>query len=308
MSIAGAGAAAAAGIGAVGGAINFMSNIRSATLPRAGEVVGDLMSVYAVYTDSTINDWRVRMTLPTWPSFRGSPVLKPLKDAGGMIFPYTPQIQLNSSATYTAMTPVHSNFKFNAYQHSDPGTIQITAPMNVEDSTQALYWIAALHYFRSMTKMFSGNDPKAGNPPPIVQLSGYGSYVFNNVPVVVTSFSTNLNAECDYIPVETNTSIAGAVNSFAGGVGSVAGAVGSAFGVSKVTDQLTNITDGIEKVATMANALGIGGSMSSGLAYVPTKSQFSVTLMPMYSRTSARKFSLDNFVAGGYLNNSFGYI
>lgn len=308
MSIAGAGAAAAAGIGAVGGAINFMSNIRSATLPRAGEVVGDLMSVYAVYTDSTINDWRVRMTLPTWPSFRGSPVLKPLKDAGGMIFPYTPQIQLNSSATYSAMTPVHSNFKFNAYQHSDPGTIQITAPMNVEDSTQALYWIAALHYFRSMTKMFSGNDPKAGNPPPIVQLSGYGSYVFNNVPVVVTSFSTNLNAECDYIPVETNTSIAGAVNSFAGGVGSVAGAVGSAFGVSKVTDQLTNITDGIEKVATMANALGIGGSMSSGLAYVPTKSQFSVTLMPMYSRTSARKFSLDNFVAGGYLNNSFGYI
>jgi hypothetical protein len=308
MSIAGAGAAVAAGVGAVGGAVNFMSNIRSATLPRAGEVAGDLMSVYAVYKDSTIDDWRVRMTLPTWPSFRGSSVLKPLKDAGGMIFPYTPQITLGSSATYSAMTPVHSNFKFNTYQHSDPGTISIVAPMNVEDADQALYWIAALHYFRAMTKMFSGNDPKAGNPPPIVHLNGYGSYVFNNIPVVVTSFSTALNAECDYIPVKTNTSIAGAVNSFAGGVGAIAGAVGSAFGVSKVTDQITNITDGVSTVATMANSLGLGGSMNGGIAHVPTKSSFTVNLTPMYSRTSARKFSLDNFVAGGYLNNSFGYI
>jgi len=308
MSIAGAGAAVAAGVGAVGGAVNFMSNIRSATLPRAGEVAGDLMSVYAVYKDSTIDDWRVRMTLPTWPSFRGSSVLKPLKDAGGMIFPYTPQITLGSSATYTSMTPVHSNFKFNTYQHSDPGTISIVAPMNVEDADQALYWIAALHYFRAMTKMFSGNDPKAGNPPPIVHLNGYGSYVFNNIPVVVSSFTTALSAECDYIPVKTNTSIAGAVNSFAGGVGAIAGAVGSAFGVSKVTDQITNITDGVSTVATMANSLGLGGSMNGGIAHVPTKSSFTVNLTPMYSRTSARKFSLDNFVAGGYLNNSFGYI
>jgi hypothetical protein len=308
MSIAGAGAAAAAGIGAAGNAVNFLSNIRSATLPRAGEIAGDLMSVYAVYTDSTINDWRVRMTLPTWPSFRGSPVLKPLKDAGGMIFPYTPTVQINSTANYSAMTPIHSNFKFNTYQHSDPGTITITAPMNVEDSTQALYWIGALHYFRSMTKMFSGNDPKAGNPPPIVQLSGYGSYVLNNIPVVVSAFGTSLTPECDYIPVNTNTSIAGAVNAIAGGIGSIAGSVGSAFGVSKVTDKLTNITDGIETVATMANSMGLGMSMSGGIAHVPTKSTFTITLIPMYSRTSARKFSLDNFVAGGYLNNNFGYI
>lgn len=308
MSLAGLGAAAGAGIGAAGGAINFMSNIRSATLPRAGEIAGDLMSAYAVYTDSNIDDWRVRMTLPTWPSFRGSPVLKPLKDVGGMIFPYTPQITISSSATYSKIAPIHSNFQFNAYQHSDPGTIQITAPMNVEDTDQALYWIAALHYFRSMTKMFSGNDPKAGNPPPIVQLNGYGSYVFNNVPVVVSNFQTTLNAECDYIPVNTSTSIAGAVNVIAGGVGSIAGAIGGSFGLGKVTDTLTSITNGVETVATMANALGLGGSTSGGVAHVPTKSTFTVTLTPMYSRTSARKFSLDNFVAGGYLKNSFGYI
>jgi hypothetical protein len=308
MSFSGLGAAAGAGIGALSNAGNFLSMTRSATLPRAGEVAGDLMSVYAVVQDMFVDDWRVRLTLPTWPSFRGSTVLKPLKDAGGMIFPYTPQISLSANATYTSMQPIHSNFKFQAYQHSDPGTITITAPMNVEDTTQALYWIAALHYFRSVTKMFSGNDPKAGNPPPIVMLNGYGSYVFNNVPVVITSFSTSLTAECDYIPVQTTTSLAGAIASMAGGVGAAASAIGGSFGLGKITEQITDIADTVGEVASMANSMGIGMSMSGGTAYVPTKSSFTVVLTPTYSRTSARKFGLDNFVAGGYLKNSFGYL
>jgi hypothetical protein len=307
-TMAGAGAAASAGAKAAGGVVNFFSNIRSASLPKAGEVAGDVMSVMAVFDDYTLDDWRVRLSLPTWPSFTGSAVLKPLADAGGMIFPYTPQISMHSAAQYTALHPIHSNYKFNAYQHSDPGTITIIAPMNVEDANQALYWIAALHYFRSVTKMFSGNDPKAGNPPPVVKLNAYGSYVFNNVPVVITSFQTSLDATCDYIPVSTHTSIAGMVNAVAGGIGDVAGAVGGAFGIQKVTNTITDITDGVSKVATLANSLGIGGSMGGGLAHVPTKSSFTIQLTPMYSRTSSRKFSLDNFVAGAYLNGTVGYI
>lgn len=303
-----AGAAATAGVTAAGGALNFFSNLRSASLPRAGEVAGDLMSVESVFEDYTVDDWRVRLSLPTWPSFRESPVLKPLKDAGGMIFPYTPQISIHANASYTPLQPVHANYKFNAYQHSDPGQITIQAPMNVEDPDQALYWIAALHYFRAVTKMFSGNDPKAGNPPPIVKLNAYGSYVFNNVPVAISGFQTSLDASCDYIPVSTHTSIAGMVNAVAGGIGDIAGAVGGAFGMQKVTNTITDITDGVSKVATLANSMGKGGITGGGLAYVPTKSSFQVTLIPMYSRTSARKFSLDNFVSGSYLNGSVGYV
>jgi hypothetical protein len=300
--------AASAGASAIGGALSFASDSRSMTLPRLGEVTGDVLSAYAMFKDISIDDWRVRLTLPTWPSFRGSAVLKPLKDAGGMIFPYTPTISIQSNAAYTPLQPIHANYKFNAYQHSDPGTITIVAPMNVEDPDQALYWIAALHYFRSITKMFSGNDPKAGNPPPIVQLNAYGSYIFNNVPVVVTGFQTSLDATCDYIPVSTHTSVAGMVNSIASGAGQLAGAVGGAFGLQKVTDTITDITDGISMAATLANSMGLGFSKGGGLAHVPTKSQFTVTLTPMYSRTSARKFSLDNFVSGSYLKNGVGYI
>ena len=242
----------------------------------------------------------MRLSLPTWPSFRGSAVLKPLDKVGGMIFPYTPTINILSTANYQKMSPIHSNYAFQTYQHSEPGEISITAPMNVEDKDQGLYWIAAMHYFRSVTKMFSGWDPKAGNPPPIVMLNGYGSYVFNNVPVVVKSFSTSLTAECDYIPVQTKTSIAGIVGNIAGGVGGIAGALG--FGGA------SDLAEEIEKAATLANAVGAGFSTDGDIAYVPTKSTFQITLATAYSRTSARKFSLDNFVAGGYLNNYFGYV
>jgi len=41
---------------------------------------------------------------------------------------------------------------------------------------------------------------------------------------------------------------------------------------------------------------------------VPTKSSFGITLQPVYSRDSIRKFSLDMFVTGGYLNSGVGYI
>jgi len=300
MSISGLGAAAGAGIGAAGNALEFLSGRRSFSLPRAGEVAGDLMSAVAVIEDMMIDDWRVRLSLPTWPSFRGSPVLKPLHDAGGMIFPYTPTINIASSASYQKMSPLHSNFAFQTYQHSEPGEISITAPMNVEDEAQALYWIAALHYFRSVTKMFSGYDPKAGNPPPVVMLNGYGSYVFNNVPVIVKSFGTSLTAECDYIPVKTDTSMMGVIGAIAGAAGAVGGALGF--------DALTDVADAVSSVATLANSLGVGGTSSGGIAHVPTRSTFSVTVVPAYSRTSARKFSLDNFVAGAYLNNSFGYV
>jgi hypothetical protein len=300
MGLASIGAAVTAGIGTAGNALDYISGRRALTLPRAGELIGDVLSEVAMVEDAFIDDWRVRLSLPTWPSFRGSPVLQPLADAGGLIFPYTPSISISSSANYQKMNPIHSNFAFQTFQHSEPGEITINAPMNVEDQEQGLYWIAALHYCRSVTKMFSGYDPKAGNPPPIVMLNGYGSYVFNNVPVVVKSFSTQLTAECDYIPVNTNTSLAGVVGSIASGVGSIA----SAFGASGVSD----IADEVEKVATLANAVGAGISVDGGIAYVPTKSSFTITVCPAYSRTSARKFSLDNFVAGAYLNNYFGYV
>jgi len=288
-----------------------VSAIRAVNLPAAGEAIGDITSAIASFGgDANANDWRVRLSLPTWTSFRNSPVLKPLKESGGLIFPYTPQISVRSSAKYGQDQIVHSNFTFQSFRNSDPGSIEITAPMNVEDSSQALYWIAAVHYLRSASKMFSGNDPKAGNPPPVVLLNGYGNYVFKNVPVVITSFNLQLPQDSDYISTDVVGSAAGAVAGVADSIGGLADTLGETLGggIPGITSTISNIAGGVSQVAGLLGAFGIGGSTSGGRAYVPAKSQFTISLMPMYSRSSARKFSLDRFVTGGYLNGGFGYI
>lgn len=315
-------------VGAATGAINVGSNlasalsgpfnspgdvasaIRSIDLPAAGEAVGDILSAVASFGgDANSNDWRVRLSLANWTSFKSSPVLQPLKDAGGLIFPYTPEINIVSGAKYTSVPTTHTNYTFQAFQNSDPGEITISAPMNVEDATQGLYWIAAVHYLRSLTKMFTGSDPKAGNPPPIVFLNGYGNYVFKNVPVVVTSFSTTLSKECDYIGVNVVGSAAGQIQGVADSVSGIAGALGGAIpDLGGITSTVSNLAGGIGNVAGLLGSFGIGGTTSGGVSHVPTKSSFTVKLRPIYSRNSARNFSLDRFVQGGYLNNSFGYI
>ena len=294
----------------VASADTFSTALRTMNIPLMGEAVGDIMGAFASFEgDQYPNDWRVRLSISNWTSFRSSPVLKPLIDAGGLIFPYTPTINISSNSTYTGITTTHTNYTHQAFARSDPGEIKISAPMYVEDAGQALYWIAAVHYLRSLTKMFSGNDMKAGNPPPIVQLNGYGNYVFKNVPVVVKNFSVQLDNKVDYIGVEVVGSMAGQLEGLTDSISGVSNALGSSFSVlSPVTNVVSGLSNTAGQVAGVMGAFGVGGTVSGGVTHVPTQSELSVTLQPVYSRNSSRKFSLDRFVTGGYLDNPIGYI
>ena len=295
-----------------GGAQGIASAIRSIDLPSAGEAIGDIESAIASFSGegaASANDWRVRLSLSSWSSFRSSVVLKPLKDAGGLIFPYTPTIKIASAASYRQIEAVHTNYGFQAYRGSDPGSITITAPMYVEDPEQGLYWIAMVHYLRSLTKMFSGADPKAGNPPPVIMLNGYGNYVFKNVPVVVKSMSVSLNNECDYIGVAVFGSAAGELQGLTDSIGGLSDTVGDTIGgLGGVVGAVGSIAGGVGQVAGLLGTFGIGSPVSGGVTHVPTKSSFTIELMPVYSRDSVRKFSLDRFVTGGYLTSPTGYI
>lgn len=297
-------------LSAVDSASGVGGALRALNLPAGGEAIGDLVSAITAFQgDPFANDWRVRLSLPNWTSFRSSPVLKPLRDAGGLVFPYTPRISIKGAARYSPESIVHSNYPVNAYKASDPGTIEITATMAVEDSAQALYWIAAVHYLRAASKMFTGFDPKAGNPPPIVNLNGYGNYVFKNVPVAIQNFSCVLPADTDYIHCNVVGSAAGNIAGTADAVAGLADTLGGAIpGIAPAASTFSTIAGGVGQVAGLLGSFGVGGTVSGGKAYVPTKSEFSVTLVPMYSRVSMRKFSLDRFVTGSYLNSSFGYI
>lgn len=286
------------------------SAIRSLNIPAGAEAVGDLLSAVSSFGGAGNSaDWRVRLSLANWSSFKTSPVLAPLAQAGGLIFPYTPTIAISSAATYSPTNTTHTNYSFHAYRNSDPGSIKITAPMLVEDATQALYWIAIVHYLRSLTKMFTGTDIKAGNPPAIIYLNGYGNYVFKNIPVVVTQMSVNLDGMCDYIGCNVSGSMASEVANIADQLGGLADSIGGAVSdLSGLASSASGVLGGIGQIAGTLGAFGIGGSIGGGTAHVPTKSSFEITLQPMYSRNSVRNFSLDRFVTGGYMNNNTGYL
>jgi len=149
------------------------------------------------------NDWRVKIHLPSGAAgFDSSPIFDPLRETGNaMVFPTTPTVNIIHSANYNALQPVHTNYPFQVYQSSQVEDITITADFPVENERDGRYWIAAVHFLRSITKMYYGQSSNKGAPPPLVQLSGYGDFVFNRVPCVVKLFTVDLQRDVDYIQV-----------------------------------------------------------------------------------------------------------
>jgi hypothetical protein len=68
-----------------------------------------------------------------------------------------------------------------------------------QDTGEANYLLAVITFFKSVTKMFYGQDAERGAPPPLVYLSGLGEYQFNEHPCVVSQFNYNLPSDADYI-------------------------------------------------------------------------------------------------------------
>ena len=145
-------------------------------------------------------DWRVRISVPTILSTK-SEVLKPLIGTkNSLIFPFTPTVLVSNSANYSQVQPVHTNFPYNSYENSQVDAFTITGEFVNESTEDAKYFIAALHFLRSATKMFyGGDDATTGLPPVVCRLSGYGQYVLNDIPVVITNFTTDLPNDVDYI-------------------------------------------------------------------------------------------------------------
>jgi len=128
-----------------------------------------------------------------------SPLFEPLNQTGGVLFPYTPVIQVAHKASYDMMNLVHTNYTTPAYQHSSVDSISIQAQFTANYAAEAEYVIAMLHFFRTVTKMFYGQDQLAGTPPPVLFLDGYGPYTFDHIPIVITNFDYSLPNDVDYI-------------------------------------------------------------------------------------------------------------
>lgn len=165
--------------------------------------------VSGVWNPEETIDWRVKLSLPrsgAWKeSVRNSgnvDLLAPIEETDGMVWPYTPNIFITHSANYDKISPVHTNYPFPVYQSSQVEQMNITGEFTVENANEGLYWLAAMHFLRSVTKMSYGESSNPGSPPPVLKLNGYGDFVFRDVPVVVEQFNYQLAPDVDYIKVD----------------------------------------------------------------------------------------------------------
>jgi hypothetical protein len=219
-------------------------------------------------------DWRVKISLPTKGSGisygADNPLLSILGRTAGVVFPYTPSLTVTHTARYGEQALTHSNYKNYFYEGSDVSAINIVGDFPVQNKDDALYVLASIYFFRSVTKMFFGKDPKdlAGNPPPVVFLDGYGDYYFPHVSCVVTSFQHTLPADVDYMEV--------------------------AYTPGQMTAKYPP---------------GVAAGNNQKVARVPTMSQFNVTVQPIYSRNNiANNMSLSNFSQGALISGKGGFL
>ena len=179
------------------GALNdFLSLKRGANLPKEGELFQSSGEGIEVLPKNG-EDWRVRIACD-WSLFPNNPQFELLQKSAGVVFPILPDITFSTKANYTQLDPIHNNYPFQAYKNSQIDEIMINGTFIAEDETQAAYWIAMTTFFKTMTKMFFGQGANAGAPPPVCRLTGYGASVFDNIPVVVKSFSVDFSKDVNY--------------------------------------------------------------------------------------------------------------
>ena len=250
-------------------------------------------------------DWRVRLSLAPGATYLyNAPapgILQPLAVTDGVVFPYLPKIDTNYKAEYDTYNLTHSNYRGYFYKGSYTDAVNLTATFTAQDSSEADYLLAVIHFFKSITKMFYGQDPERGAPPPLVYLTGLGQYQFSAHPCLVNNFQLNLPNDVDYIRARSVN-----IN-----------------GTNMLTrrnkqDLPTNpISGAVQRLQNLFSSQRINkGAIDSRPApptlglnqptYVPTKMDISLTLYPIQSRQQvSREFSLKGYANGDLLKGGF---
>jgi len=255
-------------------------------------------------------DWRVRLRLAPNAYYlykNNSPgIMLPLQETDGVIFPYTPRIDMTYSADYNPTDLTHANYRAYFYRGSKVGEIVMNADFTAQDTKEADYLLATIHFFRSCTKMFYGQDTDRGAPPPLVFLSGLGDFQFNEHPCVISQFNYNLPSDVDYIRARGRQSTSAGVTQGGNGLmfrRTLTGSATASYSLASIFSRLTgaNLPQGGINYPPSPPNLGLNSP-----TYVPTKMTLSLTLLPMPTRSQvSQQFSLDAYANGNLLRGGF---
>jgi hypothetical protein len=174
---------------------NLLSMARGKNLPSGAELFKQEGAFVELQTGSE-DDWRVKLNC-NFGLFGDA--FPRLSETNGFVWPYLPSITVASKANYTQIDPIHNNQPFYAYKNSSVDDIQISGEFSVENELDAGYWVEGTTFLRTATKMFFGQGENVGNPPVVCNLTGYGARIFNNVPVIVKSFSVDFKDDVNYM-------------------------------------------------------------------------------------------------------------
>ena len=255
--------------------------------------------------NAATGDWRVRLQLANASDYLYNapdcgPLLWPLRDTDGVIFPYTPTIDTAYRANYSQYDLTHSNYRGYFYQNSYIDGINIKATFTAQDTVEANYVLACIHFFRSVTKMFYGQDAQRGTPPPMVFLSGLGDFQFNRHPCLVSQFNYNLPADVNYIRAQSTLSNGG--NQLAARTRQTT--LGNP--ISSTVQRLASLGQKIFPGAVTAPFAPQGSLAAGNPTYVPTKMEMSLVLLPVQTRSQvSQQFSLRGFANGNLLKGGF---
>lgn len=172
-----------------------------------------------------------------------SPLLQPLLNTNGFMFPYRPIIETGGNIQYGTQELVHSIQDFNYFIRNSSTNFGISGQFTCEDNDTAAYTFACIHFLRSISKMHFGGfgsssssaasnslasltsassalssltnssgtsssttsaDSLVGAPPEMLVLNAYGQYMFNNIPVILRSFSITFPDNVDYVKFSVN--------------------------------------------------------------------------------------------------------
>jgi hypothetical protein len=187
----------------------------SSAMSSTASVVSNLVSAIGGSTASTSSsdnvDFRVRIRAQTtaktsvYGPAGSSNILNILYDTNGMLFPYTPTISWSQAVEYDPLHFTHSNQDYYVYRNTPSTTIDVSGQFTLQNQREGEYMLACMHFLRTVSKMYFGqqNPQLAGLPPPVLLFSGYGNYMFNDLPVIVKSHSYSLDNTVDYVTVNT---------------------------------------------------------------------------------------------------------
>lgn len=245
-------------------------------------------------------------------------VLSILRQTNGVVWNFTPTIRETRQVSYESQQPVHTNAGYNNYKGTNNTTFAVQGDFYASTGAEASYMLAVITFFRSITLMDFGRNSVGssssdfavlGAPPPILLLSAYGRYMYNDVPVIVKSVSFDFGDDVDYIlvPVDSSTSLGTSSSSRTQNVISTAKSV-AINAVSSKTASTNSLNLNVFKTsvsdinAFYSNIRNNGISNKENMVYVPQKLSISLQLEEQPTPDfMSKKFNLNAYKRGEFL-------